>query len=48
VLGERVAAEKFTFTGVRTMNLSSLNDGVYYMNVTANGTSATRKITINK
>ncbi len=45
-LGARVAAESFNVSGTRTMDFSSLNDGVYYMMVNANGHTSTRKLTI--
>ena len=48
VLGERVMTSTFNTNGVRTIDLGALNNGVYYMNVTAGSLTATRKITLSK
>lgn len=48
VLGERVMTETFNTTGVRDMDLRALTNGVYYLNVIADGKTATRKVTVNK
>ena len=48
VLGERVSSNTFNTSGLRTVDLSALNNGVYYMNVNADGKTATRKITLSK
>lgn len=47
-LGERVMTSTFNTTGQRDMDLSTLNDGVYYLNVTADGKTVTRRITVAK
>lgn len=48
VLGERVITRTMNATGTKVLDMSSLTNGVYYMNVTADGASTTRKITLNK
>lgn len=48
VLGEQVMSETFNTSGVRDMDLRSLTNGVYYMNILADGKTATRKVTVNK
>lgn len=48
VLGERVMTNTFNASGIRVMDLSSLNNGVYYMNVLANGHTLTERITLSK
>ena len=48
VLGERVNTSTFNTNGLRTIDLSALNNGVYYMNVRVDGQTATRKITLSK
>lgn len=48
VLGERMISSTFNTNGTRTMDLGSLSNGVYYMNVVAGDLTATRKITLSK
>jgi hypothetical protein len=48
VLGERVMTSTFNTNGVRSIDLGALNNGVYYLNVTAGSLTATRKITLSK
>lgn len=47
-LGERVLVNNLQATGVRTMDLSGLANGIYVLNVMADGLQATRTITLNK
>lgn len=48
VLGERVMTKTFNAAGLRTIDLGNLDNGVYYMNVTANGETVTKKVTLSK
>ncbi len=48
LLGERVITRTLNSNGTQTIDLSSLNNGIYYMNVTAGDLKATRKITLSK
>ncbi len=47
VLGERVISDSFN-TSVYDLDMHNLNNGVYYVNITANGNTATRKVTVNQ
>jgi hypothetical protein len=48
VLGERVMTKTFNAAGLRTIDLGNLDNGIYYMNVTANGETVTKKVTLSK
>lgn len=48
VLGERAMTTTFNTNGVRTFDLSGLQNGVYVMHIVAGDLTATRKITLNK
>ena len=48
VLGERVLTNTFNAAGLRTVDLSAFSNGVYYLNVTANGETVTKKVTLSK
>ena len=38
----------FNAAGLRTVDLSAFSNGVYYLNVTANGETVTKKVTLSK
>ncbi|MBP6389562.1 MAG: T9SS type A sorting domain-containing protein [Flavobacteriales bacterium] len=48
VLGERVMTRTLANNGVQTLDMNSLNNGLYYFNITADGNSTTHKVTLNK
>ncbi|MEO8068893.1 MAG: T9SS type A sorting domain-containing protein [Flavobacteriales bacterium] len=46
VLGARVMTRAMNNNGVQSIDMSSLNDGLYYFNVNVGGNSTTRKVTL--
>ncbi len=48
VLGERMMTSTFSTSGIRSMDLSALANGVYYVNVAADGATTTHKVTLSK
>lgn len=48
VLGERMMTRTLNNNGVQTMDMTGLNNGLYYFNITAGDNSTTRKVTLNR
>lgn len=48
LLGERVMSRTMVSNGVQTLDLNSLNSGLYYFNITDGANSSTHKVTLNK
>ena len=47
-LGERVVTRTLNGNGTRSIDLGGLTNGMYYMNVTANGVTTAKKILLDK
>lgn len=47
-LGERVVTRTLNGNGIRSIDLGGLTNGMYYMNVTANGVTTAKKILLDK
>lgn len=48
VLGERVMTRTLNNNGVQTMDMNSLNNGLYYFNISIGDNSTTHKVTLNR
>lgn len=48
VLGERMMTRSLGNNGVQTIDMTGLNNGLYYFNITAGDNSITRKVTLNR
>ncbi|MBK9193543.1 MAG: T9SS type A sorting domain-containing protein [Flavobacteriales bacterium] len=48
VLGERIMSRTMNSNGVQTIDMSGMNNGLYYFNITVGDNSTTRKVTLNR